>query len=118
MKLLVAPAVVALVIATLFWGGCVSCPQFFMFGQSQQDCCDTEGKCRRAPAKAEPDQECRKMSFGHPEQAVAIVSMPDERSVGPIELSLTIAPLRLADSPEPVEHSPPDLLALNSTLLI
>ena len=88
-----------------------------MFGQSQQDCCDTEGKCRRAPAKAEPDQECRKMPFGHPEQA-ATVSMPTVVSLGPVELSLVITPQRLADAPEPVEHSPPDLLALNSTLLI
>ena len=117
MKLLVAPALVALVIATLFWGGCVSCPQFFMVGLSKQDCCDTEGKCRRAPAKPEPDEECRKMPFGHPEH-VAGLALPSEMFVGPVELSLVITPQRLADAPEPVEHSPPDLLALNATLLI
>lgn len=36
----------ALMIATLLWGGCVSCPQFFMFPTAKKDCCKA-GHCER-----------------------------------------------------------------------
>jgi hypothetical protein len=47
--------------ATLLWGGCVSCPQFFMFPfGAEKICCKTLGTCGQAPSsnKASAEQ-CR-----------------------------------------------------------
>ena len=46
-----------LVTATLLWGGCQSCPRFFMFpwentGSPQKHCCSKAGKCSRPADKA------------------------------------------------------------------
>ncbi len=118
MRPLAASGAIALLTATLLWGGCLSCPQFFMVGQSKQSCCDSDGKCRRTPAKQEQTQECRKMPFSHPEQAASGIALPAAVLVSTVFLSDVITEQHLVEAPKPVEHSPPDLLALNATLLI
>ena len=37
-------------VATLLWGGCISCPQFFMFPsaeKAEKSCCQKNGQCER-----------------------------------------------------------------------
>jgi hypothetical protein len=114
---LAASCAIKLLTATLLWGGRLSCPQFFMVGQSKQSCCDSGGKCRRVPAKQEPNQECKKMPVGHPEQASRL-DLPTPNitvAVSVPEPILSRWPVQLT---HPVEHSPPDHLALHATLLI
>jgi hypothetical protein len=50
-----------LVTVRLFWGGCISCPQFFMFPTEKADksCCNKAGKCER-PDKTAPENECKR----------------------------------------------------------
>ena len=36
-----------LLLVTLMWGGCISCPQFFMVPKAEKSCCDEAGKCKR-----------------------------------------------------------------------
>jgi hypothetical protein len=111
-----------LVTVTLFWGGCISCPQFFMFPTEKADksCCNKAGKCER-PDKTAPENECKRMPLelqpfpsGHAELATAVVTTD----------ILPLASLSRAPSPgahfdtAAVEHSPPDLIVLHSKFLI
>ncbi|MGH9628850.1 MAG: hypothetical protein ACRD7E_11045 [Bryobacteraceae bacterium] len=34
-----------LLMVTLVWGGCVSCPQFFMIAGGDESCCRPTGEC-------------------------------------------------------------------------
>jgi hypothetical protein len=48
-----------LMIVTLLWGGCISCPQFFMFpSKTEKSCCQKNGQCER-PGKTAPVKECK-----------------------------------------------------------
>jgi|SRR5688500_9659728 hypothetical protein len=109
-----------LVLATLMWGGCISCPEFFMATNAEKGCCDEAGKCKRQ--KESPVQkECQRMpleppSMGGAHHAVAVAALPTT------VLEVLPLPIVVADSKHrellPVEHSPPDLHILNVTFLI
>ena len=43
-------------------GGCVSCPQFFIFPKVEKSCCNKAGQCER-PSKSAPAKECKRMPF-------------------------------------------------------
>jgi hypothetical protein len=48
-----------LLVATLLWGGCVACPQFFQPPLAKNSCCDPAGRCKRTktdPSRQEPCQ--------------------------------------------------------------
>jgi hypothetical protein len=48
-----------LLIATLLWGGCVACPQFFQAPTAKKSCCDPAGHCkgkRTDPSQQKPCQ--------------------------------------------------------------
>jgi hypothetical protein len=108
----------ALMMATLLWGGCVSCPQYFMFPTAKKDCCKS-GHCERSESqKGTPGRECNRMAFGvhgfvevHAELPTAII--PANDLVRPVIVVSTAAM-----TPELVEHSPPELQVLNSLFLI
>ena len=44
-----------LLVATLLWGGCVACPQFFQAPLVKKSCCDPAGHCKRT--KNDPSQQ-------------------------------------------------------------
>jgi hypothetical protein len=48
-----------LLLATLLWGGCVACPQFFQTPNVKKSCCDPAGHCKRTkngPSRQKPCQ--------------------------------------------------------------
>jgi len=106
--------------AAFLWGGCISCPQFFMFPKAAKNCCKKSGECER-PTKNAPVNECRKMPLetqglmsAHAESAVAILK-------GETVLAAPVVNARYDtardDAPQ-VEHSPPDLTIVHSSFLI
>jgi hypothetical protein len=108
----------ALMMATLLWGGCVSCPQFFMFPTAQKDCCKA-GHCERSKSHSStPGKECNRMAFvGHGfvevHAELPTVIIPASDLVRP---AVVFSPAVVM--PELVEHSPPELQILNSFFLI
>jgi hypothetical protein len=107
-----------LLTVTLFWGGCISCPQFFMFPSVEKNCCNQEGKCERTE-KPSQVKECKRM----PLEPHGFVSTHAELAAAESEM-LPSAPILHAPFPgtcletAAVEHSPPDLTVLHSTFLI
>jgi hypothetical protein len=109
----------AVTAATLLWGGCVSCPQFFMFPTAKKDCCKA-GKCEKSkPHKSAPEKACNRMPLGthgfvqvHADLPATIVAAADLPGQLPPDTSPAFT------TPAPVEHSPPDLHVLNATFLI
>jgi hypothetical protein len=101
----------------MLWGGCVSCPQFFMFPKAEKNCCDKAGQCER-PSKSAPVKECTRMAL----EPHGFVSVDPDRSAVPVATASLIpnfiaGSAVLMESPQ-VEPSPPDLTVLNSTFLI
>lgn len=106
-------------IATLLWGGCVSCSQFFMFPRASKGCCNKAGQCER-PGSTAPKIDCKRLSL-------ALQRLGDAHEVPPptvVNAAVEIAPAPAVAFLFPVsdvlrvEHSPPDLHALHSTFLI
>ena len=73
-----------LVTATLLWGGCQSCPRFFMFpwentGSPQKHCCSTAGKCSRTSDKAPQESStssgktCKRIALESAEKIILAV---------------------------------------------
>ena len=107
---------IVLLNCTLMFGGCVSCPQFFMM-PGATDCCKA-GKCERsnnAPVK----RDCQRMPLAHSGEQVVHIGLALIPAALP---SLEPARLIRADAPPldtvALAHSPPDLTILNSTFLI
>jgi hypothetical protein len=112
-----------LVTITLFWGGCISCPQFFMFpttDSTEKSCCNKAEKCER-PEKTAPEKECKRMplelqAFGSAHAALAAAVITTD--IMPV-VSTPRAPISgTRFETAPLEHSPPDLTVLHSTFLI
>lgn len=104
----------------LMWGGCISCPQFFMFPTAKKSCCNKGGQCER-PTKNTAPKECKRMPLEHQSVSsshvdLAASSLPGE----PLHLIPVVGAVSLRSHGETllVEHSPPDLTVLNSTFLI
>ena len=108
-----------LMVATLLWGGCVACPQFFMFPGIKKDCCKV-GQCERSkPQKSSPSKQCNRMPLERTGAAQLPCAEVPTRVVATIDLSQpTVLYGPACDTIAAVEHSPPDLLALNATFLI
>jgi len=107
-----------LLVTTLVWGGCISCEQFFMFGQSH-GCCNPDGHCKRkAPAKHSSGTDCKQIAFDHQKGIDLHFDSPVisvERIVLPAR-NVELLP-RWRDA-LPFDPSPPDLQVLHSTFLI
>jgi hypothetical protein len=109
-----------LMLATLFWGGCVSCEQFFMVGSNAKKCCAPDGHCKRRsdPTKSDLSKECKQLAVEHSNFLDLSFAPPPSGQIG-----FAIAE-PMAEQPgfvwafDSVEPSPPDFQALNSTFLI
>jgi hypothetical protein len=108
-----------LLVATMLWGGCVSCPQFFMFPKVEKSCCNKAGQCER-PSKSAPAKECKRMPFEfqgysvHVEWAVSILTTD---RLGLIPPAIHVVLVNHFETSE-LAPSPPDLNVVNSTFLI
>src|SRR5579862_3357729 len=47
-----------LMVVTLLWGGCLSCPQYFMFRDSPNGCCNPAGHCKQIPTHSPGSRDC------------------------------------------------------------
>jgi hypothetical protein len=48
-----------LLVATLLWGGCVACPQFFQAPIAKKACCDPAGHCKRTKTNPSQQKPCQ-----------------------------------------------------------
>jgi hypothetical protein len=48
-----------LLAATLTWGGCVACPQFFQAPIARKSCCDPAGHCKRTKNDRSQQKPCQ-----------------------------------------------------------
>jgi hypothetical protein len=48
-----------LLVATLLWGGCVACPQFFQSPVVKKSCCDPAGHCKRTKNDRSQQKPCQ-----------------------------------------------------------
>jgi hypothetical protein len=48
-----------LLAATLLWGGCVACPQFFQAPLAKKSCCDPAGHCRGSKTGPSQQKPCQ-----------------------------------------------------------
>jgi|SRR5689334_3821476 hypothetical protein len=114
-----------LLIATVTWGGCISCKQYFML-PGAKDCCSGKGHCKSKPVKqnsaTETKQnsgpECKQIAFGSQKSFALHVdfSATTDMRVGvPVPTAGILAPRADVSLIEP---SPPDLQVLHSTFLI
>ncbi len=107
---------IVLLNCTLMFGGCVSCPRFFMFPGTVADCCKA-GKCERShnlPIK----RDCKRMAFAPAGQQDVHVDLSFAPGTPPLKADLSLPAVALMVDTDPVEHSPPDLIVLNSSFLI
>ncbi len=118
LRSLLTSVVALLTLTTLLCGGCVSCPQFFMFPGAKQDCCN-EGHCKKSTTqKSSSTKECNRMPLErhgfvhvHADLPAAITATCEA-----IQPAVVYSPSVM--TPELVEHSPPELHILNSSFLI
>jgi hypothetical protein len=110
--------------ATLLWGGCLSCAQYFMFpSMGAKACCTPSGECKDRPSRPSSQEECRI-------QPLALAQAPTTPERGSTLSSFAALPalatkstvaLRLGvwDKAFPANlTSPPDLCLLHSVLRI
>ena len=107
-----------LLLATLVWGGCISCEQYFMW-PGAKSCCSPDGHCKtKTPKPQSSNRECKQIAFDHQKSFDLHIELPV------IALLKIIVPVPMAEALErwrgtnPIEPSPPDLQVLNSTFLI
>jgi hypothetical protein len=108
-----------LLIATLFWGGCISCEQYFMW-PGAKGCCAPDGHCKtkKAPTKQDPARECKQIAFDHQKSMDHHIDLPAIAAVA-VELPIrTVETVEHWHGTNPIEPSPPDLQILHSTFLI
>ena len=114
-----------LLMATLLWGGCLSCAQYFMFpSMSAKICCMPSGECKKEKhSKPSSPEECRIQPLAFAKAAAT----PERVSIlsGFMALSAqapTPPASLLADFREKTclayQASPPDLCLLHSALRI
>jgi hypothetical protein len=103
-----------LLAATLVWGGCISCEQYFMFSKG---CCNPDGHCKtKSPAKNKSSRECKQIAFDHQEKLH--VAFP-VATLANVELPVVIHEIfPLCRDEVAIDPSPPDLQVLYSTFLI
>ena len=104
-----------LMVATMLYGGCVACSQFFMFPTAKEDCCKA-GRCQKSQQNTST-KECKRMplelhGLAHFDPPTAEVTAVTPELEPP---TATLAePLRVGL----FAHSPPELYVLHATFLI
>ena len=111
-----------LLAVTMLWGGCISCPQFFMLPGADTDCCDEAGRCKKKPQEPATEEQCQTMplelqpSGGQHSPLIPIAEVDeiaDAHGAGDLGVNVWV----WEDAAER-EHSPPDLQALYAIYLI
>jgi hypothetical protein len=104
-------AMALVLVATLLWGGCLSCSQYFMFGQTAaKHCCTPTGSCK----KTAPQCNIQVMALVH-QQPV----LDHAANIAPLPVSLALPDVAAVFFAEPVSHAPPpDIGTLHSVLRI
>jgi hypothetical protein len=66
-----------LLVVTLFWGGCISCEQYFMW-PGAKGCCAPDGHCntKKAPTNQAADRECKQIAFEHQKSIDRHIDLP------------------------------------------
>jgi hypothetical protein len=107
-----------LLLTTLIWGGCVSCEQYFMFGELH-GCCNPDGHCKKkAPVENSSVRDCKQIAFDHQKGIDLHFDLPVIAVERIASLVRNVQRLpRWRDVPS-VDPSPPDLQVLHSTFLI
>jgi hypothetical protein len=111
-----------MLLATLVWGGCISCDQYFMWAGAK-GCCGSDGHCKtkaptNTPTQKSSGRECKQIAFDHQKSVDLHIDLPVVAIGGlPSPLRL-VAVLCVRRDTAPVEPSPPDLQILHSTFLI
>jgi hypothetical protein len=111
-----------LLVATLLWGGCVACPQYFQAPLAKKSCCDPAGHCKRTKTDPSQQKPCQfqqlelQQKLRPPVPLVAAVHPALPSPAGTLQLRQVIraAEKQLASLPE----SPHQKQALLSTFLI
>ena len=109
-----------LLVVTLFWGGCVACPQFFMFpgADAVKDCCKA-GQCDRSQSpRSTPIKECKRMPLELGSSMQYCAEPPILTGSATDVIRPVIVHHVMHDPVAAVGHSPPDLQILNATFLI
>jgi hypothetical protein len=110
-----------MLMATLLWGSCLSCAQFFMFPRTASKvCCLPSGKCK-PHSKQSPPEECRLQPMAAKDAqsiekptATLDSSLPLKLPSSPMGAWLSDAPARQFEQ----QGSPPDLSLLYSVFRI
>jgi hypothetical protein len=107
-----------LLVTTLLWGGCISCEQYFMFGESH-GCCNPDGHCKqKAPAKDASGRTCDQIALDHQKGIDLHFDLPP-MTWGRITLPVRNVELSLQwRDALPIDPSLPDLQVLHSIFLI
>ncbi|HZQ53249.1 MAG TPA: hypothetical protein VFB14_13685 [Bryobacteraceae bacterium] len=112
-----------LLVATLLWGGCIVCPQFFQSPVVKKSCCDPTGHCKRT--KTDPSQQQKLCQFQQlklegkvkpPVPFVAVIYPVSPSTMGSLQLRefIRASEARLGSPPK----SPHERQALLSIFLI
>lgn len=107
-----------LLLATLTWGGCISCEQYFMW-PGVKGCCNPNGHCKtKTPRHSHAVQNCEQIAFDHHKSIDFHVDLPvihvAASDAPPQTGELSVIPFY----PRWVAPSPPDLQILHSSFLI
>ena len=111
-----------LLVATLLWGGCVACPQFFQSPVIKKSCCDPAGHCKRTKTDPSQQKPCQfqqlevQQKVKPPVPLVAVIHLVSPSPIASLQLRelMRASEARLGSPPK----SPHERQALLSTFLI
>jgi hypothetical protein len=113
MRVIASSLRAALIIAALFWGNCLTCPQALMAQSQQRHQCCHKHKQDSAACQTQALQQFVKAD---PARYAPVFAAPAIVVVVP---SPTLAVVSdFASLPDAAEHAPPDLLSLHSSFRI
>jgi hypothetical protein len=106
-------------LATLVWGGCISCDEYFMW-PGVKSCCMPNGHCKtKTPTSPQkPNRECKQIAFDHQKTLDHTIDLP---VIAVVNIDVAFPTLQTPGGWQdlvPVEPSPPDPQALHSVFLI
>jgi len=117
-----------LLVVSYLWGGCISCPQFFMFPGGKGHCCEAR-RCK-TPAKKSTDragsqttpQDCQTMPLERTSAAHSHSDVAARLTVVPVPatdfIQLARSHARAAIEFDPTAGSPPDIPIIDAALLL
>jgi hypothetical protein len=109
-----------LLLATLVWGGCISCDEYFMW-PGAKSCCAPDGHCKTKspPSRQDPGRQCKQIDFDHQKSVDHHVDLAVVTAAVQLGLPVrTVEAFARWQGLTPMEPSPPDFQVLHSTFLI